>query len=89
MCTKSDFCATTDSRFPRKWKGYEMFPRKLPRKFLGSNNVLKSSRWNKGYPAQENRMEEKLTLDELKPFLPAWYLELKKKIKEEKEKKSR
>ena len=33
--------------------------------------------------------EKKLTLDELKPFLPAWLWELKKKIKEENDKKSR
>jgi len=34
-------------------------------------------------------MEEKpLSLDELKPFLPAWFWELKKKAKEEREKKS-
>ncbi|MCX6771648.1 MAG: hypothetical protein NTX79_06340 [Candidatus Micrarchaeota archaeon] len=34
-------------------------------------------------------MEEKpLSLDDLKPFLPAWLWELKKKAKEEREKKS-
>ena len=32
--------------------------------------------------------EDKLTLDELKPFIPAWYLELKKKAEEEKDGKS-
>lgn len=32
-------------------------------------------------------MDEKpVSLDELKPFLPAWLLELKKKAKEEREK---
>ena len=29
--------------------------------------------------------ESKLTLEELKPFLPSWYWELKKRAKEEKE----
>ena len=29
--------------------------------------------------------KQALTLDELKPFLPEWFYELKKKIKEEKE----
>ncbi len=33
-------------------------------------------------------MEEKLTLDELKPFLPAWLWELKKRAIEEKNGKS-
>gem|GEM_PF-7098429 len=34
----------------------------------------------------KNCMEQKpLTLEELKPFLPAWLWELKKKAKEEKE----
>ena len=38
-----------------------------------------------GY-GQKEGMESKLTLEELKPFLPAWLWELKKRIKEEREK---
>jgi len=32
--------------------------------------------------------ENKLTLNELRPFLPAWLWELKKRAKEEKDRKS-
>jgi len=47
-----------------------------------------SSRAHKECLVQNKRMEEsKLTLDELKPFLPAWLWELKKRAREEKEKK--
>jgi len=32
--------------------------------------------------------KKKLTLEEMKPFLPTWLLELKKKFREEREKNS-
>jgi hypothetical protein len=38
---------------------------------------------------QKEGMERKLTLEELKPFLPAWLWELKKRMKEERERRAK
>lgn len=51
--------------------------------------MANAPRENKGHPAQENGMDKnKLTLEELRSFLPHWLWELKKKAKEEKDRKS-